>query len=267
MSTATVVSKDGTTIAYERIGSGPAVVLVDGAMANRELGPCRAVAQELSSDHTVYFYDRRGRGESGDTAPYAPEREIEDLEAIVAEAGEPVTICAFSSGVPLSLAAVKAGLAVKRLALYEFPMVVDDSRPPAPPEYQRTINEMIDAGKPGDAVKYFMRRGVRLPAALVALFPIMPDWSKLKQVGHTLAYDMHFMGDALDGNPIPAGRYDWVGVPTAVYAGSKSPAWMRNANAALAESIPGASLTVLPGQTHMVKAKLFVPTLREFLTA
>ncbi|MFI1916398.1 alpha/beta fold hydrolase [Nocardia sp. NPDC020380] len=265
MTTATVVSKDGTTIAYEKIGSGPAVVLVDGAFCYREMGPSRPVAEQLSDRFTVYIYDRRARGESGDTLPYDPQREVEDLQAVAAEAGEPVDLVAFSSGCAVTLATVQAGLAVRRIGLYEFPLIVDDSRPPAPEGYQQHIRDLIAAGKNGAAVKYFMHSGIRLPRLLVELFPVFPGWSKLKKTAPTLTYDGRFMGDALDGKPIPAGRYDYVSAPTTVYAGTKSPAWMRNGNAALAQAIPGAKFVDLPGQTHQVNAAKFVPTLKEFL--
>ncbi|WP_327139682.1 alpha/beta fold hydrolase [Nocardia sp. NBC_01327] len=267
MSTSTVISKDGTVIAYEKIGSGPAVVLVDGAFCYRNMGPCAAVAQELSDQYTVYTYDRRGRGESGDTLPYDLQREIEDLAAVTAEAGEPVTLCTFSSGVGLVLAAVEHGLAVAKLALYEYPLITDDSRKPAPPGYQDHITELIAADKPGKAIKYFMHAGVGLPSVLVALFPLMPGWSKMKKTAFTLTYDRYFMQDALDGRPIPDGRYDYITVPTAIFAGSKSPKWMRHSNAALAQAIPGAHYIELPGQTHQVKARLFTPTLKKFLAA
>lgn len=265
MNTSTVISKDGTVIAYDKIGSGPAVVLVDGAFCHRDMGPSTPVAQELSDSYTVYTYDRRGRGESGDTQPYDPQHEIEDLAAVAAEAGEPVSICAFSSGVPLTLAAVRHGLAVDKLALYEFPLVTDSSRSPVPADYHQHLRDLITAEKPGAAIKYFMHTGVGLPGYVVAVFPIMPGWPKLKKTAHTLTYDSQFMADALDGNPIPADRYDYITAPTTVYAGSKSPQWMRNGNTALAQAIPTAHYAELPGQTHQVRAKLFTPTLKKFL--
>ena len=261
---ATTTSKDGTTIAYERIGEGPAVVLVDGALCYRASGPARPLAEKLSQHYAVYIYDRRGRGETGDTQPFDTEREVEDLEAVIGEAGGSVYLYAISSGVPLALAAVKHGADVKKQALYEFPLIVDDSRSPVPADYQKQLNALIAADKRGAAVKHFMRRGVGMPAALVALFGLFPGWSKLKRVAPTLAYDAAAMGDALDGKPLPSGRYDFVKVPTIVIAGSKSPEWMRNGNEALAAAIPEAEHRVLEGQTHMVKAEALAPVLTEF---
>ncbi|MCU1643917.1 MAG: alpha/beta hydrolase [Nocardia sp.] len=267
MSTSTVISKDGTVIAYDKVGSGPAVVLVDGAFCYRDMGPCAAVAQELSDRYTVYTYDRRGRGESGNTLPYDRQHEIEDLAAVAAEAGEPVSLCTFSSGVGLVLAAVENGLAVDKLALYEYPLITDDSRKPVPHGYQDHIAELIAADKPSAAIKYFLHAGIGLSSVLVALFPLLPGWSKMRKTAFTLTYDRHFMEDALDGRPIPTGRYDYITAPTTVFAGSKSPQWMRHGNVALAQAIPGAVYVELPGQTHQVKAKFFTPTLKKFLEA
>ncbi|MFF2550061.1 alpha/beta fold hydrolase [Nocardia sp. NPDC058058] len=267
MSTSTVISKDGTVIAYDRIGGGPAVVLVDGAFCHRGMGPSAPVAKELSDSYTVYTYDRRGRGASGDTQPYDPAREIEDLTAVAAEAGAPVSICAFASGVPLALEAVRHGLAVDKLGLYEFPLVTDDSRTPIPADYQQRLIDLIAAEKRGAAIRYFMRAAIGAPAPVTAVFPLMPGWSGLTKTAHTLPYDARFLDDALNGKPIPAHRYDYITAPTAVFAGSKSPQWIRHGNTALAQAIPGAYYAELPGQTRQVKARLFTPTLKTFFAA
>lgn len=256
-------SADGTPIAYERIGAGPAVVIVDGALCSREMGPSRAVAEHLAEHYTVYIYDRRGRGESGDTATVTPEREVEDLEAVITAAGEPVRIVGFSSGCALVLATIQHSANIAKAALYEFPMIIDDSRPPAPETYLDDQRASIAAGKPGEAIKRFMRL-VGMPAPLVALFPLFPGWSKTKRAGHTLVNDALLIGDTQSGKPIPEGRYADVTLPTVVYAGGKSPAWLRNANAALAEAIPGSEHRILAGQTHMVKAPALAPELVDF---
>ncbi|WP_067574886.1 alpha/beta fold hydrolase [Nocardia acidivorans] len=265
MSTSTVISKDGTVIAYSKIGTGPAVLLVDGAFCHRAMGPSTPVAKELSDSYTVFTYDRRGRGDSGDTQPYDPHREIEDLATVAAEAGAPVHICAFSSGVPLVLEAVRHGLAVDKLGLYEFPLVTDGSRKPAPADYHRHLTELITAEKRGAAIRYFMHTGVGAPALTVAAFPLMPGWSKLKKTAHTLPYDAQWMAEALDGNPIPTGRYTHITSPTMVFVGSKSPKWMHHGNTALSQAIPTAHYAELPGQSHRVKPTLFTPTLKSFL--
>ena len=129
---ATVQSRDGTAVAFERSGEGPPIILIDGALCSRASGPSRPLAAELSRRFTVYTYDRRGRGDSSDTAPYAVPREVEDIEALIEEAGGSVHLCGISSGAALALDAAQRGLGVRSLALYEPPFIVDDSRPPVP---------------------------------------------------------------------------------------------------------------------------------------
>ncbi|MCO5999672.1 alpha/beta fold hydrolase [Actinoallomurus rhizosphaericola] len=262
----TVVSADGTRIAFTRTGEGPAVILVDGALCSREFGPLGKLAAELNGRFTVYTYDRRGRGESGDAPSYDPAREIEDLAALIEEAGGSAHVCGVSSGAALALEAARRGLPIGRLALYEAPFIVDDSRTPVPDDYVAALERAVAAGRPGDAVRYFMRF-VGMPAVMVAMMRFMPGWSKLKKVAHTLPYDGAFVNEFQKGRPLPAGRWASVTVPTAVIDGGKSPAWMRNANAALAAGIPGAAYRTLPGQTHMVKAGALAPALTRHFTA
>ncbi|GAA0323249.1 alpha/beta hydrolase [Actinoallomurus spadix] len=262
----TVVSADGTPIAFTRIGAGPAVILVDGALCHRGFGPMRKLAEELKSDFTVYTYDRRGRGESGDAPSYDPAREVEDLAALIEEAGGSAHVCGLSSGAALALEAARSGLPIDRLALYEAPFIVDDSRTPAPDDYLPGLERAIAAGRPGDAVRRFMRL-VGMPAVMVSMMRFMPGWSKLKKVAHTLPYDGVLVNEFQQGRPLPADRWASVTVPTAVIDGGKSPAWMRNANAALAAAVPGSAYRTLPGQTHMVKAAVLAPALVEHFTA
>ncbi|MEU6579315.1 alpha/beta hydrolase [Nocardia sp. NPDC046763] len=260
-----VDSKDGTSIAYTRYGSGPAVVLIDGALAAQEFGPNKSLAEALSSRYTVYTYDRRGRGESGDNLPADIEREFEDLDAVIDLAAGPVMLYAISSGGGLVLDYLRSGRTVRKVALYEVPFVIDDNtRPPAPADYVEHLNSLLAQGKNGDAVKYFMRAGVHLPALMVAAFPLFPGWSHLKTVAPTMAYDIQYVQAFQRGRKLPADRWAGLDLPVTVIAGSKSPAWMRNANAALAQAIPGASHRVLPGQTHLVKAPVLAPALIEF---
>jgi pimeloyl-ACP methyl ester carboxylesterase len=260
----TVTSEDGTTIAFDRTGEGPPLILVDGALCDRAGSPNGPLAALLAERFTVYTYDRRGRGESGDTGAYAVEREIEDLEALVAEAGGPVHLYGISSGAALALEAADRGLAVEKLALYEAPFVVDDSRPPVPDDYRAQLEAMVASDRRGDAVRLFMSKGVRVPGIFVALMRIMPAWSRMKAIAHTLPYDASVMGDGQRGQPLPAGRWSSVTVPTLVLGGGKSPAWMRNAVDAVAERLPSARRRTLDGQTHLVKPKVLAPVLAEF---
>lgn len=262
----TVTSQDGTTIAYTRTGSGPAVILVDGAMCHREFGPATPLAAELAAHFTVYTYDRRGRGESGDTAPFAVAREVEDIAALIKEAGGTAHVYGISSGAALALEAAKAGLPITKLAVYEFPLVVDDTRPPVPADYAERLEKAIATGEPGTAIKTFMREGVRVPAPVVFMMRFMPAWPKLKKVAPTLRYDAALFDGLHDGTPLPEGRWAGVSVPTLVMDGGKSPAWIRNGVAALAKAVPGAEHRTIEGQTHMLKPKAVAPVLIEYFT-
>jgi pimeloyl-ACP methyl ester carboxylesterase len=256
----TTRSTDGTAIAYETCGDGPPLILVDGALCYREMGPSRALAKVLSEHFTVITYDRRGRGESADIARYSVEREIEDLAAVIAAAGGSAYVCGISSGAVLALDAAARGLPITALALYEPPFIVDDSRPPRAADYLEQLNALLASNRRGDAVRLFMRQ-VGMPAPLVSLMRFMPAWGKLKRVAHTLPYDGEIMGDTQLGRPLPAARWPGTKVKTLVIVGGKSPAFFHNGTRMLADLLPNAEHRVLDGQTHMVKAKVLAPVL------
>ncbi|MFG1639970.1 alpha/beta fold hydrolase [Amycolatopsis sp. NPDC049252] len=260
----TTVSADGTTIAYTRAGTGPALVLVDGAMCYRGSSPNDDLAKELAAHFTVYTYDRRGRGESTDTAPYTVEREVEDLDALVKEAGGSALLFGISSGAALALEAVDRGLPVTKLALYEPPFILDRTRKPVKADYATRLDAAVAAGERGKAVKMFMTEGVGLGGVTVALMRIMPFWSKLKRVAHTIPYDTAVVGDHQSGNPLPPAAWPEVKIPTLAVDGGKSPEWMRNGVASLAKALPSARYETLPGQTHIVKAAALAPVLTTF---
>src|SRR5215207_7139059 len=259
----TARSTDGTAIAYQTCGEGPPLILVDGALCYREMGPSRALADVLSEHFTVIRYDRRGRGESTDTAPYSVEREIDDLAALIAAAGGSAYVCGLSSGAVLALDAAARGLPITALALYEPPFIVDDTRPPAPDDYVEQLNTLVASNRRADAVRLFMRH-VGMPAPLVSLMRFMPAWRKLKRVAHTLPYDGEIMGDTQLGRPLPASRWPGTKVKTLVVVGGKSPAFFHNGTTMLAELLPHAEHRVLDGQTHMVKAKVLGPALIDY---
>lgn len=261
-----VTSKDGTRITYERTGVGPALILVDGAMCARELGPMAAIAQAMSPQFTVYRYDRRGRGESGNTLPYATEREVEDIDALIREAGGSAHLFGISSGAALALEAANQRLGVARLALFEAPFIVDDSRDPLPADYLGTLEDHIAHGRHGAAIKMFLKF-VGVPGFMLWLMPLMPGWAKMLKIAPTLPYDIRLVAGAQTGKPLSRERWAHVSVPTVVIDGGKSPAWMRNAGRALADVLPGATYQTLPGQTHMVKAEVLAPALIAFLKA
>lgn len=263
----TVTSADGTPIAYDRVGDGPPVILVDGALCYRESGPNGELAAQLADRFSVITYDRRGRGASGDRPPYAVAREVEDIAALVAAAGGSASVYGISSGGSLALEAAAAGLAIDRLAVYEAPLIVDDSRPPLPADYEHEMRRLVDEDRRSEAVRLFMRRGVGLPAPMVAMMRLMPAWSAMKGVAHTLPYDTALTADLQLGRPVPADRWSQVAVPTTIICGGKSPAWMQHGMRALAGAVPGASHRTLEGQTHIVKAPALAPLLIEAFTA
>src|SRR6266849_2712174 len=181
-----VFSKDGTPIAFDRIGNGPPVILVDGALCYRGMGQSGQLAEFLAQHFTVFTYDRRGRGGSGDTAPYAVAREVEDIAALLSEAGGAAFVWGTSSGAVLALEAANRLSGIKKLALYEAPLIVDDGRSTTEDDWVR-IGEAVAADRRSDAVKLFLK-SVGAPAFLIALMRLMPMWSKLKAIAHTLPY-------------------------------------------------------------------------------
>jgi pimeloyl-ACP methyl ester carboxylesterase len=257
-------SQDGTHIAYDKLGEGPPLVLVGGAFNTRTFGPNGGLALLLAERFTVINYDRRGRGDSTDTAPYSVEREIEDIEALIEEAGGSAHVFGISSGAALAMEAANRGLAIEKLALYEAPFIVDDSRAPVPDDYLQRLEGMVASERRGDAIRLFMRQGVGVPAVFVAMMRIMPAWSKLKAVAPTVVYDAAIVDDYQKGKPLPTDRWTSITMPTLVAVGGKSPDWMRNAMRALADVLPNAGHSTLEGQTHIVKPEALAPVLVEF---
>lgn len=253
----TVISKDGTTIAYEKMGQGPAVIFVDGALNSGTMRLAAPIAKLMSANYSTYVYDRRGRGGSGDTLPWSLDREIEDLEAVIDEAGGSAYVVGTSSGALLALeAAAKIGNKIKKLGLYEAPMIVDDSRPPLGEPALKEVKSLIAADRRDDAMKFFMR-AVEVPGFMLFLMRLMPTWKTIREVAHTLVYDFEIASRYQEGKPLPQDRWSSVTMPAWVGVGSKSHRWMINAQEALAETLPNAKLQVLQGQTHIVQAKLF----------
>ena len=261
----TVQSKDGTTIAFDTWGDGQPLIIVDGATAHRAVAYWNAeVAQLLSDEFRVYAYDRRGRGDSTDTAPYAVEREIEDLAALIADAGAPAVVFGWSSGAVLALDAAAAGLPISRLALFEPPFVVDDERPPLPADYVERLDAAVADGRPGDAAELFLTAGAGMPAEAVAGMRETPFWPALESVAHTIAYDGRIVAATMTGSPLPRDRWAAVGVPVLVMHGTGTMPWLVTAARALAELLPTATLRAVPGEQHSAAADVLAPALREF---
>lgn len=260
----TVTSADGTTIAYETAGAGPALILVDGAMCYRDFGPARGLLAALADEYTVYIYDRRGRGESGNTLPWSPEREIEDLAALLETAGGTAFLFGVSSGAVLAADAANRLPGFTKVALYEPPLIVDGTREPREADFVPQTEALIARDDRTGALKKFMRH-VGMPGLMLAVMPLTPPWKKLKVVAPTLPYDLRILGDTGRGVPLDASRWAGVKVPAIVMDGGKSPQYMRNGAKALSEALPQAEYRTLPGQTHMVKAAVVAPAVKEFL--
>jgi pimeloyl-ACP methyl ester carboxylesterase len=259
-----ITSRDGTSIAYERQGSGPAVILVTGGLDDgSENAP---LAEALASGFTVLNYARRGRGRSGDTEPYALEREIEDIDALIAVAGGSVHVYGVSSGGALALEAAAAGVAIDSIAVYEVPWNMADDWPQRWGEYAARLEEALADGRRGDAVELFLRVAGS-SSEEVAAVRSSPYWDGMEELAHTLAYDAACLGS---GRP-PSDRLAKIAVPTLVATGaahpSGSPEWVEALDAAAdatAASIPRAQRRVLEGQSHLVDPTTFAPTLARF---
>jgi pimeloyl-ACP methyl ester carboxylesterase len=262
----TVTSKDGTTIAYDKTGRGPAVIHVAGALGARSFGfPDHA--RLLESHFTVYTYDRRGRGESADTRAFAVEREVEDIEALINDAGDSASLYGISSGACLVLeAAIMLESKVKKLALYEAPYNSDPDDQPIWHVYYTKLNELVAANKRGDAVVHFMQF-VGVPDTVIEEMRSQPMWSGLEAVAPTLLYDAAAMGGQT--RLVPVERVAKVAAPTLVMDGEKSLSmypFMRTTSDALAQAMPTASRRTLKGQGHAVDAQVLAPVLGEFFS-
>lgn len=260
----TVRSADGTTIAFDRSGTGPAVIFVHGALTDRTFPVLGGLAAALAPRLTVFNYDRRGRGGSGDTMPYAVQREIEDIDALIREAGGSAMLFGGSSGAALALEAAAAGLLVSKLALWEPPYHVDPAAPQLPGDFRGQLDELVRAGRAGDAVALFMTRAAEIPAGQVAWMRAQPFWPETEALGHTVVYDAAVLGP---GNALPSGRLASITVPTLVLSGGNSPAWMASASKAVAGTVPGAIHRVLDGQSHSPAPESLAPELADFFLA
>jgi pimeloyl-ACP methyl ester carboxylesterase len=256
------ISRDGTRIAFTKVGSGPPVVLVDGAFCYRELGPAPELAPLLAQHFTVFVYDRRGRGESGDTPPYSIEREIDDLRAVVDEAGGTADVVGISSGAALGLQAVASGVKVKKLVLYEPPYVTNGDQPKPQEDPKIHIQQLVSAGDRAGVVKFFLADVIGVPRAIVFAMPLFmrSNWKRMEQVAYTLPYDLTISDD----RSVLKERSASISVPTLVLGGEKSPTMLRDAVSALAKALPNARSQLLAGQDHNLSAPSVAPLVVDF---
>lgn len=259
-----VQSKDGSQIAFERLGSGPPVVLVGGAFSDHRVRAAGLpLARALESALTVFCYDRRGRGESTAIEPYAIAREVDDLAALLAVAGGSAHVYGHSSGAILALEATLAGLPIERLALYEPPLVLGDLRERMPPDLAAQLVDLTLANQRSAAAELFLTRGVGVPAPAVEQMKRGPAWSGFEAVAHSLSNDAQL---AEDPESILA-RAAGLSAKTLLLNGEKSQPWMRSGVEKLAAAIPGVSRATLPGQAHDVEPQALAPQLLEFFLA
>ncbi|MDP1677825.1 MAG: alpha/beta hydrolase [Bacteroidota bacterium] len=255
-----VISKDGTSIAYEKSGSGEPLILIDGALCYRSFGPMKKFASLLSNNFTVYWYDRRGRGDSGDSPTSSPDREVEDIEALINETGGAAFLLGLSSGAALALRVASKGLNIKKMALYEPPYVWDKNSGKPAIDHEAALKKILATGNRGKAVKYFMVTMVGAPAIAAFVMQLMPMWKKLKGVAHTLPYDSAIMGDW----SVPEENISSIKTPTLIAGGGKSPANLQDPVKLIAKLLSNGTLKMLEGQTHNVKAEVLIPEVMKF---
>ena len=259
--TEAVVSADGTLIAFDRLGSGPPLILVVGAFNIR--AATAPLADALQEAFTVLNYDRRGRGDSGDTPPYAVELEMDDLDALITEAGGAAAVFGYSSGANLALQAAARGLAITELALYEPPFLIDGTshtRPPA--DLVERLTELIAAGRRGDAVELYQTKAVGIPSEIVAQLRHAPFRPALEELAHTLVYEAMIIGDL----SLPTNLLASIQTPALVIEGEKSPPVMRTAARAVADTLPNGRLCTLAGETHNISPGPTAAVLKELLS-
>lgn len=253
-------SQDGTAIAFERAGEGPPIIFVVGAFNDH--GGAAPLASALQPRFTTFIYDRRGRGSSGDNQPYAIQREIEDIDALVGEAGGSAAVFGHSSGAVLALLAAAHGSNIARIVLYGPPFLVDDSRPKPPADLAQQLAELVSAGRRGDAVELFQRDGIGMPEEVILQLRNAPFRPALEAIAHTLLYDTLITGDL----SLPTDLFAAIEAPTLVLAGGASPPFLQSAAAGVADVLPNGEYRPLAAQTQDVDPAVVAPLVEAFVT-
>jgi pimeloyl-ACP methyl ester carboxylesterase len=252
-------SADGTTIAYQSYGAGPAVVLVGGATQRKE--DWTELAEALAdAGLRAVPYDRRGRGESGDTAPYAVEREIEDLAAVLEAVGGSAGLHGQSSGGALANRATAAGLPVTSLSAFETPYRTEGG-PQPPADYVEHLQELYDSDDPEAMLEYFMVAGVGQPQEQVDQMKQLPFWQGLVPLGRTVLYDGLCLGSSRA--PVPSELLGSITVPALCLGSSRSPDWLRAGAEASAAALPEGRFVVVDGEFHSAPASILAPVLAD----
>jgi len=255
--TLTATSADGSTIAYDKSGTGPAVILIGGAFSTRQ--GVGALAPLLAAHFTVYAYDRRGRGDSTQASPYAVEREVEDLAALIEAAGGSADLYGHSSGGMLALEAAARGLPVTHVAVYEAPYTETPAGYASVSNWRETVERALQADDRDAAAKAFLR-GTGADDAGVQAMSSQPWWPGLLGVAHTLPHDLALMGDG----SVPVERMRRITVPTLLLYGAESPEWAGAAVADLAAAIPGSKQVAMQGQDHNADPATIAPEIMDF---
>jgi pimeloyl-ACP methyl ester carboxylesterase len=263
----TVTSADGTQIAYDRYGDGPAVILVSGALGYRKFKKFEQIATALSEHCTVINYDRRGRGDSGEAGPVSVQHEVDDIAALIREVGGRASLWGWSSGGAVALRAAAADIGVEKLAIYETPFKTDPQAKYPADDYGSRLDEIVATGDRTGAAKHFMRNAIGIPGPLVTVMSLLPMFTGFAANGLTLTFDYAALGDHnMHGSPLRPEEWATVTCPTLVVYGAKTVAGLKHASQALAGVLPNATLRELPGQNHNVSPEAIVPVLTEFVT-
>lgn len=250
-----VISKDGTSIVFDQLGAGPAVIFIAGALCDRTYTPLSA----LSKLFTIVNYDRRGRGDSGNTLPYDVAREIEDIDALIDEMGGSVYLYGHSSGAALALeATLKLDKKIKKLAIYEPPYNTDEKAQKESEIFEKQLQKLLDSNLRGEAIEFFLK-SAGMPDEAVKGMQQSQSWSNYEALAPTIAYD-----NAVVGGMVPIKRASTISVPTLIMHGSESYSFMSDAALALHKAIPNSQYKVLKDQTHEVKPEVLVPFLIDF---
>ena len=261
----TVNSADGTRIAFDRIGAGPVVVIVGGAFSYRRFPLQVDLARRLSDRFEVVSYDRRGRGDSADGPNYSVDREVEDLAAVIGAVGGSASVWGISSGGALALEAVAQGVPILRLAVYDPPFVVSTRHGLPPANLIELVEADLTAGKRDAAVRTFMTKGMGAPGVAMVFMRLMPAWKRLREVAHTIPYDIRVMGQNLRGEPLDASHWSAITIPVLVNAGTKNGAARQEAAIAVAEALSNGHLRLLEGQGIAFSPAVVEQQLRAFL--